>query len=96
MSKVQTMLVNYLAKYGQIELKLPDGVVLEIGITQEENGELVKKENYCWVIASRNGRVACLDSYNLGVRFTDEKNILVLDDIFENQDGEQVRRLDII
>ena len=96
MKKIQALLVEYLSKHGQIKLILPDGVILEIGITQEEQGELVKKEDYCWIIASRKDRIACLDSYNLGVRFNDEKDILILDDSFLNQDGENIRRLDII
>lgn len=96
MRKIQTLLVDYLSKHGQIELILPDGVKLEIGITQELKGELIKREDYCWVIASRKGRTACLDSYNLGVRFNDEKNILILEDSFLNHEGEQIRRLDVI
>ena len=47
-------------------------------------------------MASRDDRTACLDSFNLGLRFADEKNALILDDSFINQDGEQVRRLDVV
>ena len=84
-------------KHGQIELFLPDNVTLEIGITQEsQSGKFIKKDNYCWVMASRDDRTACLDSFNLGLRFADEKNALILDDSFINQDGEQVRRLDVV
>jgi len=96
-NKIQSLLVTHLMKHGQIELLLPDGVILEIGITQEGNdGEIVKKDDYCWVITSRGGRSTSIDSYNLGLRFNDEKNVLVLEDQFVDQNGEQVRRLDVI
>ena len=96
-SKIQSLLVTHLLKHGQIEIKLPDGVILEIGVTQEnENGRLEKKDDYCWVIASRNTRSAALDSYNMGLRFEDAENILVLEDRFVDNNGEYVRRLDVV
>ncbi|MEI7485888.1 MAG: hypothetical protein WCJ72_00535 [Chryseobacterium sp.] len=96
-NKIQCLIVEHLLKHGQIELFLPDNVTLEIGITQEsQSGKFIKKDNYCWVMASRDDRTACLDSFNLGLRFADEKNALILDDSFINQDGEQVRRLDVV
>jgi len=96
-NKIQSLLVTHLLKHGQIELLLPDGVTLEIGITQEgKNGEIVKKDDYCWVITSREGRGTSIDSYNLGLRFSDEENIIVLEDRFTDINGESVRRLDVI
>lgn len=96
-NKIQSLIVEHLLKHGQIELMLPDNVTLEIGITQEnQTGKFVKKDNYCWVMASQNNRTACIDSFNLGLRFTDENNALILEDSFINQDGEHVRRLDVV
>ena len=96
-NKIQSMIVEHLLKHGQIELKLPDNVTLEIGITQEnQTGKFIKKENYCWVMASRQDRTACLDAFNLGLRFADSNDALILEDSFINQDGEQVRRLDVV
>ncbi len=95
--KIQSMIVEHLMKHGQIQLLLPDNVTLEIGITQEnQSGKFVKKDDYCWVMASQNDRTACIDSFNLGLRFADDKNTLILEDSFVNQDGEQVRRLDVV
>ena len=95
--KIQSMIVEHLMKHGQIELLLPDNVTLEIGITQEnQTGKFVKKDDYCWVMASQNDRTACIDSFNLGLRFADDKNTLILEDSFVNQNGEQVRRLDVV
>lgn len=96
-NKIQQMLVDHLLKNGQIELILPDNVVLEIGVTQENlSGNLVKKDDYCWVIASHKDRQASIDSYNLGLRFADEKNTILMDDRFTDDNGEHVRRVDVI
>jgi len=96
-NKIQALLVEHLLKYGQIELLLPDGVKLEIGVTQEnKEGKLVVKDDYCWVITSRENRATSLDAYNMGLRFSDEDNILVFEDKFIDNNGEQVRRFDVV
>lgn len=96
-NKIQSMIVEHLMKHGQIQLLLPDNVKLEIGITQEnQTGDFVKKEDYCWVMASREDRTACIDSFNLGLRFADDSKSLILEDSIVNQDGEQIRRLDVV
>ena len=96
-SKIQSLIVQHLLKHGQIELILPDGVTLEIGLTQEdENGDLKIEENYCWVIASQGGRETSLDSYNMGLRFADDENLMVMEDKFIDQNGEPIHRVDVI
>lgn len=96
-NKIQSLIVEHLLKHGQIEIVLPDGVMLEIGLTQEnKNGDLTIHDDYCWVIASQGGRATSIDSYNMGLRFTDKENILVFEDKFTDQNGEQVRRLDVV
>jgi len=96
-NKIQSLLVSHLLKHGQIEILLPNNITLEIGITQEgKDGEVVKKDDYCWVITSRDGRSTSIDSYNLGLKFNDVENILVLEDRFTDQNGEAVRRVDVI
>ena len=73
-NKIQALLVEHLLKHGQIQLLLPDGVTLEIGVTQENNeGDLIPIEDYCWVIATHKDRSACLDPYNMGLRFVDDE-----------------------
>jgi hypothetical protein len=95
--KIQSLIVTHLLKHGQIEIKLPDGMVLEIGVTQEgENGELEVKDDYCWVIATQKERQASMDSYNMGLRFDDRDNIIVFEDRYIDQNGEAVRRLDVV
>jgi len=95
--KIQHLLVDYLLKHGQIELALPDGVVLEIGVTQEnESGDFIVKDDYCWVIATHKDRSAALDPYNLGIRFSGEGKNLVLEDKFIDQNGIEITRLDVV
>lgn len=95
--KIQSLIIDHLMKYGQIEILLPDGVKLEIGTTQEnQKGELVRKDDYCWVITSREGRSTSLDAYNMGLRFNDDEKILVFEDKFIDQDGDHIRRLDVV
>ena len=95
--KIQALIVEHLLKHGQLEILLPDGVKLEIGTTQEnQNGKLVRKDDYCWVIASRDDRSTSLDAYNMGLRFSDDDKILVFEDKFMDQDGENIRRLDVV
>jgi hypothetical protein len=95
--KIQHLLVDYLLKHGQIELLLPDGVVLEIGVTQEdESGGFVVKDDYCWVIATHKDRSAALDPYNIGLRFSGEGKNFVLEDKFIDQNGVEVTRVDVV
>jgi len=84
-------------KHGQIEIKLPDGVVLEIGVTQEnKDGRMEVVDNYCWVVATHDDRSASMDSFNMGLKFKDESDIFVFEDRFTDSSGEQVRRLDVV
>ena len=97
MNKLQYLLIKELLKKGSVELLLPDGVTIEIGITQEDkDGNLKKADDYCYVVASRDGKSAMLDTYNLGLRFEDEKDILVYEDAEINEDGVMVRSLDVV
>lgn len=96
-NKIQTLLIKHLLRYGQISLLLPDGMTLEIGVTQEDDdGNLVIQDEYCWVIASHQDRSACLDPYNMGLKFSDTEKVLVLEDKFTDKDGIPVRRLDVV
>ena len=48
------------------------------------------------MIASQGKRSTSIDAYNMGLRFCDETDIIVLDDQFTDQNGEPVRRLDVV
>ena len=97
MNKLQYLLIKEILKKGTVELLLPDGIILEIGITQEDkDGNLKKADDYCYVVASRDGKSIMLDTYNLGLRFEDEKDILIFEDVDLNEDGAMIRSLDVI
>jgi len=96
-NKIQALLINHLQRYGNLKLLLPDGIVLEIGTNQIGiNGELVNVNNYCWITASKEDKMAILDSYNLGLRFNDGTKSIVFEDTVINDNGEKVRRLDVV
>ena len=96
-SKIQRLLISHLLDRGSIELTLPDGMVLELGITQEsQNGELEKCEDYCWAIVSQDERSVSIDSYNLGLRFSSDDDNMLLEDEVLDQDGQALRAVDVI
>lgn len=96
-NKIQALLINHLQRYGNIKLLLPNEIVLEIGTNQEGvDGELVNVEDYCWITASKEDKMAILDSYNLGLRFRDDTKSLIFEDTMIDEEGEKVRRLDVV
>jgi hypothetical protein len=96
-NKLQELLITHLQKHGSVKLLLPDNVVLEIGVNQESaDGKLVNVDDYCWIMASREGRSAILDKFNLGIRFDNEEKAVVLEDEFVTREGDKVRRLDVV
>jgi len=95
--KLQYLLIHQLLEKGTVELVLPDGVSLEIGITQEDQfGDSRKTDDYCYVVASREGKSVMLDSFNLGLQFEDEDNTIVCEDEAIGEDGQHIRLLDIV
>ena len=96
-NKIQSLVNTYLQKHGKLEILLPDGVVLEIGTVQEDkHGNLVKNEDYCYLIASRDGRTASIDSYNAGVSFIDDNKSIVFEDAFTDYKGDNIRKVEIL
>lgn len=96
-NKIQALLITHLQRYGNLKLLLPDGIVLEIGTNQiGADGELINVEDYCWITACRDDKMAILDSYNVGVRFNDNSKSIVYEDVIINSEGEKVRRLDVV
>lgn len=96
-NKLQYMLINHLQKHGSIKLTLPGEVELEIGINQlDHKNNLVKVDNYCWVMATYNKKTVVLDSYNLALRFPDSEDALLLNDTFVSHDGSIVRGVDLV
>jgi len=95
--KLQSLLIQQLLEKGTVEVILPDGVQLQIGITQEgQFGETHKAENYCYVVASRDGKSVMLDSFNLGLQFEEEDNTIVCEGETIGEDGQRIHSLDIV
>ena len=96
-NKIQALLIGHLQKHGSLRLLLPDGIVLEIGTNQVSNdGELVNVENYCWVITSKEKKSVVLDSYNTGVRFSENSKSLVFESEFVDCNGDLIKRIDVV
>lgn len=96
-NKVQQAFIEHLLQEGHIELLLPNEMILEVGITQENRyGDLEKIPNYCWIIASQNGRSVSIDEHNLGLRFQDKKNRMICEHDSIAQNGESIKILDVI
>ncbi len=95
--KIQCLLISHLLEEGQIELTLPDGIVLEVGISKEnKHGELKVKDNYSWIIASQDDRIISMDSYNLGLRFGNTDNKIVFEDESIDENGKTLKILSVI
>ena len=95
---IQTLLIKHLMEKGQIELLLPDGVKLEIGVMQlDKEGDLINCiESYCYVIANQGDKRVLLDSYNMGLQFPETKDTILFNDVAEGLDGDPIRRLEVI
>lgn len=70
-NRIQALLINYLQKFGTIQITLPDQVNLEIGITQESKNGMIKDDNYCWVTTQRDDRKTVLDRYSMSMLYDD-------------------------
>jgi hypothetical protein len=94
--KLQHLLISHLLEEGHVTLKLPDGMVLEVGILKEgRDGDLHKIDNYCWLIASQKDREVSIDSYNLGLKFSDDTSKIIFEDAVE-EDGCNVRTFSVV
>lgn len=95
-NKIQRLFVEYLMKEGELQLSLPNGMVLEVSITQENKyGDQEITPDYCWVMASQKNRSVCIDKYNLGLRYSGESE-MVCEHTVLNSDGTSLKILDVV
>jgi len=95
--RLQASLINHLEKHGTIQINLPDNFILEIGITEEdENAKIDKNDQYCYVIVKNESRATVIDKYNLGLRFSDDLNSIVMDDKFVDHDGKNIKTINVV
>lgn len=94
--KIQRLLVEYLLKEGVLELALPSGMVLEVGVTQENKyGDQEITPDYCWVVASQRNRSVSIDRYNLGLRYQGDREMVCQQSVL-NEDGTSLNILDVL
>jgi hypothetical protein len=68
-SRIQSLIIKHLQKFGSLDIKLPDGMDLEIGITEQTKDGEVKSKDYCWALIKRDDRTTSLDRYSLWCSF---------------------------
>lgn len=94
--KIQELLVKHLLDCGTIELRLPDGVSLEIDITKDGKHGVEISDDYCFVKASRDGTSTTIDTYNAGLQYSeDEKTIVCVESSIDSR-GRLVKTLEIV
>lgn len=90
--KIQYLLMTHLLEKGHIKLNLPDGMTLELGIVQEDKqGDLVKTDDYSWLIASQKNRTVSMDSFNFGLRYAAETDKILFEEETVDQEGMKMK-----
>jgi hypothetical protein len=96
-AKIQELIVKHLKDHGTLDIILPDGIVLEIGCTQtDKKGNIVHADDYCYVVAAREDKKTLLDSYNIGLSFSETGDTIVFEEAGLDDYGSPVRRVDVI
>jgi hypothetical protein len=93
--KLQYLLIKSLLQDGEVELILPNGIELKVGITQEGKHGKEKTEDYCWLTATQQDRTVILDSYNLGLQFPKEDKLVCENDYLDDC-GQAMIGLDVV
>jgi hypothetical protein len=78
--RIQCLLITHLLKHGEIQLALPGGTRLTLGITQLGKRGKEICEDYCWVQTEQNERTTYIDTYNVGVTCPQNKLVFVGED----------------
>lgn len=95
-NKIQRLVVEYLLREGALELCLPNGMVLEVGVTQENRrGDQEITPDYCWIVASQRGRSVSIDNYNLGLRYPEGSEMVCQQSVLKD-DGTSLNILEIL
>ena len=92
--KIQYLVIEYLRNHGSLDIRLPDGISLEIGMLQEGKHGTYIKEDYCSVTTTQEDRSVSLDSYNLGLKFIGNKCIIL--DENESEEGDVFKMVNVV
>jgi hypothetical protein len=71
--RIQYLLITHLLKEGQIQLALPSGLKISLGITKETKHGVEKCDDYCWLLAEQDDKTISLDAYNLGLECSEDR-----------------------
>jgi hypothetical protein len=93
-NRLQYLLITQLLSEGEVELLLPDGIELKVGITQEGKHGTEFAEDYCWITASQGDRTMSMDSYNLNLEFPHSK--IVCENDFEDEEGQEMTFVEVV
>jgi hypothetical protein len=94
--KIQKLLTDHLLNCGVIELRLPDGINLEIGITKEGKDGVEISDDYCFVKASRDHSSTLLDTHVVSMQYEDSRNSVICLDNTYTDDGTAVKRVEVV
>lgn len=93
---IQRMFTEFLMREGAVEIILPNGMILEVGVTQENKyGDMEITPDYCWIVASQRNKSISMDNYNLGIRYSGDKEMVCEYSIL-SEDGTNVNILDLV
>jgi len=73
--RIQFLLMSHLNKAGSIDLSLPSGMKLSLGITKESKHGVEKCDDYCWVQVDLHDKSVSLDEYNMGLQFSQDRMV---------------------
>jgi len=93
-NRLQYVLITQLLQEGEVELILPDGMELRVGITQEGKHGPEFTDDYCWITASQGDRSISMDSYNLNLEFPHNK--IMCENDFEDDEGQEMTVVEVI
>jgi hypothetical protein len=87
--KIQHMLITHLLKEGSIEIVLPQGMRLELGLTKEGKHGTNICDDYCFLQAQQDDKKISLDTYSLGLEFSSDRMIF-------GDEEEDIQTLEVI
>lgn len=94
--KIQRLLTDHLLNCGVIELRLPDGINLEIGVTKEGKDGIEISDDYCFVKASRDHNSTLLDTHVVCMQYEDSRNSIICMDNTYDEHGTAVKRVEVV
>jgi hypothetical protein len=87
--KIQHMLITHLLKEGSIEIALPQGMQLALGLTNEGKHGTEIRNDYFWMTAMKDDKKISFDNYNLELEYSSDRLVF-------NSDEENIHMLEVV